>query len=118
MKTMLWVLQIIMGVLYVMAGLWKLMGEGPTLEKIMPGLSLSLIRLVGLAEALAALGLLLPAAVRSWARVAGWAGAIVAAEAAVFVVYHLWHGAYVPAGASLVLGFLAAFVAWGRFQET
>jgi hypothetical protein len=118
MDTTLWVLQIVLAALYVMAGLWKFMGEGPMLEKMMPGLSLSLIRLVGLAEALAGLGLVLPAAVRSWAKVAGWAGAIVAAEAAVFVVYHLWHGAYIPAGASLVLGFLAAFVAWARFQET
>ena len=66
--------------------------------------------------ALAGLGLILPAAARSWAAVAGWAGAILAAEAAVFVVYHFWHRAYVPAGGTLVLGLLAAFVAWGRFR--
>ena len=65
-------------------------------------------------EALAGLCLVLPAAARRWAAVAGWAGAILAAEAVVFVVYHLSHGAYVPAGASLVLGLLAAFVAWRR----
>jgi hypothetical protein len=99
-----------------MAGLWKVTGEGPMLEKMMPGFSLALIRLVGLGEALAGLGLVLPAAARNWAAVAGWAGAILAAEAAVFVVYHLGHGAYMAAGATLVLGLLAAFVAWGRFK--
>lgn len=54
----------------------------------------------------------LPAIRRSWMAAAGWASAILAAETAVFVVYHLWHTAYMPAGASLVLGLLAAFVAW------
>jgi putative oxidoreductase len=116
MNTALWVVQIVLAALYIMAGLWKITGQGPMLEKMMPGLSLTLIRVVGLGEALAGLGLVLPAAVRSWAAVAGWAGAILAAEAAVFVVYHVWHRAYVPAGASLVLGLLAAFVAWGRFK--
>lgn len=116
MNTALWIVQIILAVLYVMAGLGKIAGEGTMLEKMMPGLSISLIRLVGLLEALAGLFLVLPAIRRSWMAAAGWAGAILAAEAAVFVVYHLWHTAYMPAGASLVLGILAAFVAWGRFK--
>ena len=114
MNTALWVVQVVLAVLYVIAGLGKIMGQGPMLEKMMPGFSLALIRLVGLGEALAGLGLALPAAARRWAAVAGWAGAILATEAVVFVVYHLSHGAYVPAGASLVLGLLAAFVAWRR----
>ncbi len=86
------------------------------LERMMPGFSLALIRLVGLGEALAGLGLALPAVARSWVAVAGWVGAILAAEAVVFVVYHLWHRSYMPAGGTLVLGLLAAFVAWGRFK--
>ncbi len=116
MNTALWVVQIVLAVLYVMAGLWKATGQGLMLEKMMPGFSLALIRLVGLGEALVGAGLVLPAAARSWAAVAGWAGAILAAEAAVFVVYHLWHRAYMPAGASLILGLLAAFVVWGRLR--
>src|SRR6266498_5352837 len=109
MNAALWVVQRVLAALYVMAGLWKVTGQGPTLETMMPGFSLTVIRLVGLGEALAGLALLLPAIARSWAAVAGWAGAILAAEAAVFVVYHLWHRAYMPAGASLILGLLAAF---------
>jgi uncharacterized membrane protein YphA (DoxX/SURF4 family) len=116
MNTALWVVQIVLAALYVMAGLWKVTGQGPMLEKMMPGFSLALIHLVGLGETVTGLGLVLPAAARSWAAVAGWAGTILAAEAAVFVVYHLWHRAYMPAGATLVLGLMAAFVAWGRFK--
>src|SRR5437016_12288599 len=80
MNTALWVVQVVLAVLYVIAGLGKIMGQGPMLEKMMPGFSLALIRLVGLGEALAGLGLVLPAAARRWAAVAGWAGAILAAE--------------------------------------
>jgi DoxX-like family len=116
MNPALWVLQIVLAALYVTAGVWKVVGQGPMLEEMMPGLSLALIRPVGLGEAVAGLGLVVPAAVRSWAPVAGWAGAILAVEAAVFVVYHLSHRAYVPAGATLILGLLAALVAWGRFK--
>ena len=100
----------------VMAGLWKITGQGPVLEKMMPDLSLALIRVIGLGEIWMGLGLVLPTAARSWAAVTGWAGAILAAEAVVFLLYHLWHKAYMPAGATLVLGLLAAFVAWGRFK--
>src|SRR5439155_20323621 len=114
MNTALWVVQVVLAVLYVIAGLGKIMGQGPMPEKTMPGFSLALIRLVALGEALAGLGLVLPAAARRWAAVAGWAGAILAAEAVVFVVYLLSHGSYVPAGAWLVLGLLAACVAWRR----
>src|SRR5438093_12142783 len=103
MNTALWVVQVVLAVLYVIAGLGKIMGQGPMLEKMMPGFSLALIRLVVLGEALAGLGLVLPAAAGRWAAVAGWAGAILEAEAVVFVVYHLSPGAYAPAGASLVL---------------
>jgi len=116
MNTALWVVQIVLAALYVMAGLQKVTGQGPMLEQMMPGLSLTLIRVIGLGEALAGLGLVLPAAARTWTTIAGWAGAILAVEAAVFVVYHLWHRAYVPTGATLVLGVLAAFVAWGRLK--
>jgi len=116
MNIALWVVQIVLAALYLMAGLWKVIGQGPMLEKMMPGLSLALIRLGGLGETLAGLGLVLPAAARSWTAVAGWAGAILAVEAVAFVVYHLSHGAYVPAGATVILGLLAAFVAWGRLK--
>jgi putative oxidoreductase len=116
MNTALWVVQTLLAVLYLMAGVWKVTGQAATLEKMMPGFSPASIRLVGLGEALVGLCLVLPAAARSWAMVAGWAGAILAVEAAVFVVYHLWRGAYMPAGATLILGLLAAFVAWGRFK--
>ena len=116
MSSALWLVQIVLAALYIMAGVWKITGQGPILEKTMPGLSLTLIHFIGLGEALAGLALVLPAVARSWPSIAGWAGAVLAAEAVVFVFYHLYHGAYMPVAATLVLGLLAAFVAWGRLR--
>src|SRR2546427_11563773 len=116
MNTALWVAQTVLDALYVMAGLHKVTGQGPMLEKMMPGMSLALIRVIGVGEALAGFALVLPAAARGWAAVAGWAGAILAAEAVVFVVFHLLHRADGATRATLGLGLLGAFVAWGAVQ--
>ena len=113
MTIVLWLLRIVLALLYVAAGGWKLVGPGPALETAMPGFSLGIIRLVGVFEVAMALGLVLPALARSWTAVAVWAGGLLALEAVAFVVYHLVHEAVVPAVATLVLGALAAFVAWG-----
>ncbi len=115
MNIVILVVQIILAALYIMAGLWEVTGQAPMLEKMMPGLSLALIRLIGIAEALAGLGLVLPLVMRGWGSMAGWAGAFLAIEAAVFVAYNLLHKAYMPLGATLVLGLLAALVAWAKF---
>ncbi len=117
LNKLLWTAQLILAALYVSAGVWKVTGEGPSMETMMPGFSLTLIRLVGVVETLAALGLVLPVASRKMMRVSGWAGAILAAEAVLFVVHHVSHGAYGPAGVTFVLGLLAAFVAWGRSKR-
>src|SRR2546430_17515689 len=75
MNTALWVVQVVLAVLYVIAGLGKIMGQGPMLEKMMPGFSLALIRLVGLGETLAGLGPGVSAGGGRWAGGAGGGGA-------------------------------------------
>lgn len=114
MNVALWVVQSVLAVLYTMAGLWKVSGQEPVLVQAMPDLSIGLIRTVGVLEAVAALGLVLPVIARDKIAVAGWAGALLSLEAALFAVYHVRHHAYAPAGATVVLGLLAAFVSWGR----
>src|SRR2546425_2232658 len=116
MNTALWVAQTVLAALYVMAGLHKVTGQGAMLEKKMPGMSLALIRVIGVGEALAGFALVLPAAARGWAAGAGWAGAILAAEAGLVVFFHPLHRAYVPTRATVVFGLLAAFLGWGRMR--
>jgi len=116
MNIALIIVQIILAALYLMGGLYKITGQAPMLEQTMPGFSLSLIRIVGVVEALAALGLLLPIILRKWNKLAGWAAVVIAIEALAFVLYHLSHKANGPALATLILGFLASFVAMKRLK--
>src|SRR2546426_12662703 len=102
MNTALWVVQIVLAVLYVIAGLSKIAGQGPMLEKMMPGFSLALIRLVGLGETLAGLGLVLPAGARRWTGGAGWGGAILAAEAGCGFFFPPWGAGFLATGGSVV----------------
>jgi len=117
LKHGLWLVQAILATLYLMAGGWKAAGSAPSLEQMMPGFPLLLIRIVGVAETVAAIGLVIPAVLSDRLAVAGWAGAFLAAESAVFVVVHLAGGVWGPAVATLILGGLSAFVAWGRLKQ-
>jgi hypothetical protein len=114
MNTAVWTAQILLAMLYLLAGLWKLMGKGPQLEKMMPGFSLPLIRLLGAGEGFAALCLAFPLLLRDWMTVAAFSAIAIALEAALFVPYHLRYKAYGPAVWTLILGLLAAFVAGAR----
>ena len=116
MNIALLIIQIILAALYIMAGIYKIIGQAPTLESSMPGMSLNLIRIFGLLEALAGLGLAIPLVKKSWSRMAGWAATFLAVEALVFVLYHLSHKANGPAMATLILGLLATFLAWKKFK--
>ena len=114
MNAALWIVQIVLAALYLMAGGYKLFGPGVGLEATMPGMSLGLIRLIGIIEGLAALGLLLPMVARNRMKIAMWAAVVLAIEAVLFVFYHLKHGANGPAVATLLLGLVAVFVASKR----
>jgi hypothetical protein len=81
-------------------GVMKVTGDVAMLEKMMPSFSLVLIRIVGVAETVAALGLVLPAATRFWPALSAGAAVGLAVEAVLFVAYHLSVGAYVPAVAT------------------
>ncbi len=115
MNIVLLIIQIILAALYIMAGIYKITGQAPALEASMPGISVNLIRLIGIAEALAATGLLLQLFRRKWPKLAGWAATFLAVEAFAFILYHLSHKANGPAMAMLILGLLATFLAWKKF---
>ena len=80
MNAALWIVQIVLAALYLMAGGDKLFGPGVGLEATMPGMSLGLIRLIGIIEGLAALGLLLPMVARNRMKIAMWAAVVLASR--------------------------------------
>jgi uncharacterized membrane protein YphA (DoxX/SURF4 family) len=114
MNRALWVVQILLAALFLFSGVMKLVLP---LDKLagpveFPGWFL---RFIGVAETLGGIGLVLPA----WLRIKPWltplaaVGLVVIMIGAVAITFTM---GVVPALIPLVVGLLAAFIAYGRSQ--
>ena len=117
MKVALWIAQALLALAFLAAGAMKLTQPLATLATSLawtadvPG---ALVRLIGLAEVLGALGLVLPAATRILPRLTVVAAAALALVMLLASVFHLTRGEAMMLPATLLLVGLLAFVAWGR----
>ena len=117
MKVALWIAQVLLALAFIAAGAMKLTQPLATLAASMPwtaDVPGVLVRLIGLAEVLGALGLVVPAATRILPRLMPLAAAALAVVMALASVFHLVRGEATMLPATLVLVVLLAFVAWGR----
>lgn len=73
-----------------------------------------IVRVIGVAELLGALGLILPAATRVKPMLTPLAGVGLAMVMLLATIFHISHGELGALPIPLVLAGLAAFVAWGR----
>ena len=80
-------------------------------------LPVALVRFIGVAELAGALGILLPAATRIRPTLTPLAAAGLATMMALAIPFHLVRGETSAIVLNLVLGSLAAFVAWGRTRR-
>jgi hypothetical protein len=76
-----------------------------------------LVRFIGAAELAGALGLLLPSLTRIVPRLTALAGVGLATVMVLAMAFHISRGEARFIGFNIVLGGLAAFVAWGRFRK-
>lgn len=115
MNVLLWVIQILLGGLFLFAGITKLVMpiEELTRQVPLPG---ALIRFVAVAEALGGLGLILPGLfkIRPGLTPLAAAGLIVIMVGAVVIT--ILTGGGVTALVPLVVGILLAFVAYARWR--
>ena len=117
MKVALWIAQALLALAFLAAGAMKLTQPLATLATSLawtadvPG---ALVRLIGLAEVLGALGLVLPAATRILPRLTVVAAAALALDMVLASVFHLTRGEAMMVPVTLLLAALLAFVAWGR----
>jgi uncharacterized membrane protein YphA (DoxX/SURF4 family) len=117
MKYVLWTLQLLLGVAFVAAGAMKLsqpleaLGAQMVWVNDVPAM---LVRFIGLAEVLGGLGLILPAATRIRPWLTPLAAVGLALDMLLATGFHLVRGESGFAVPTLVLGLLAAFVAYGR----
>jgi len=119
MKYVLWVLQVLLGLAFLAAGGMKLIQPYAELAQQMAWVSdvpEVLVRFIGVAEVLGGLGLILPAATRilPWLTPVAAAGLVL--DMLLATLFHLVRGEGGVGVVPLLLGLLAALVAYGRWR--
>ncbi len=116
----LWVLQLLLGAAFLMAGATKASQPIAALATKMPWTAQAgepLTRFIGLSELLGGLGLILPAATRVMPILTPIAASALTLVMALATAFHLSRGEMQAFPIPLVMGALCAFVAWGRFKK-
>ena len=117
LRIALWSAQIVLAIVFALAGGMKVFTPAAELAKMAQGFPVALLRFIGIAELAGAIGIILPALTRIAPVLTPLAASgfvIVMASAAVL---HLVHGQFGELVVVIVLGALAYFVAWGRFKR-
>lgn len=117
MNIALWILQVVVGLAFIMAGVLKSTQPLDKLSQQMkwiPAFPPIFVRFIGVAELLGGIGLIVPAATG----IAPWLTPVAAAGLAIImvgaVVVHLQRKEYPNMGPTVVLFILAAFIVLGR----
>jgi uncharacterized membrane protein YphA (DoxX/SURF4 family) len=116
----LWVVQILLGLAFGLAGFMKLTQPIATLGHNMPWtlvVPAALVRFIGASELAGSLGLLLPSLTRILPRLSALAGLGLTVVMILAMGFHISRGEMYGIPPTLILGLLAAFVAWGRFRK-
>ena len=115
----LWIVQLGLAALFGLAGTLKATLPVAELHQNLPwtpDLPLTLVRLIGTAELAGVLGLILPAATRIRPVLTPLAAAGLLTVMVLAAGFHLSRGEASAIGMTLLLGALAALVAWGRWR--
>jgi putative oxidoreductase len=116
----LWIVQVLIGAAFLMAGLTKATQPMEALATQIPWTAVvgtALTRFIGVSEFLGGLGLILPSLTRIKPVLTPLAGAGLALIMVLAFGFHLVRGEMMALPINAVLGGLAAFVAWGRFKK-
>lgn len=117
----LWITQGLLAFAFFGAGLMKLTTPIDALAVQMgwvESVPAGLVRFIGAAEVAGALGLILPAATRIQPRLTVWAAVGLVTVMALAFLTHATRGEWPMIAPNVVLGGLAAFVAWGRATKS
>lgn len=116
----LWAAQVLAGLAFVMAGLMKTTTPIADLAAKMSWVTHTpegLVRFIGASELLGGLGLVLPAATRIKPILTPVAAAALTLVMVLAAGFHLYLGEPERMPASIVLGLISVFIAWGRFSK-
>ncbi len=116
----LWIMQALLALAFGMAGLMHATKPIAELSKTMgwtANAPEALVRFIGLAELAGALGLILPGLTRIKPGLTAWAATGLAVMMVFASFVHISRSETSSLPVTVVLGSLAAFVAWGRFRK-
>jgi putative oxidoreductase len=114
----LWVAQVLLAAVFGMAGFMKVATPIAVLAQKMAWISGApgLVRFIGICELAGAVGVILPAAFKILPKLTAFAATGLLAIMVLAVPFHLCRGEAKVIGLPVLLGVMAAFVAWGRFR--
>ncbi len=116
----LWIAQVILAAMFLMSGFMKLSQLIDQLSKMLPWAAQvpeALVRFIGVAEVLGAVGLILPSLLRIQPKLTPIAAVGLALVMLFAVVFHISRGETPMIGMNFILIAIAAFIAWGRFKN-
>jgi uncharacterized membrane protein len=116
----LWVVQLLLAAVFVLVGWTHALAPIEVAIARAPwvaDLPAALVRFIGIAELAGAAGLVLPAATRIRPRLTALAAAGLATMMVLAIPFHLVRGEAKEVTINVVLGSLAAVVAWGRARQ-
>jgi len=115
-NVVLWIAQVLLAGMFLMIGVMKVSTPLEELSKMMPLAkdAPALLRFIGLSELAGGLGLLLPAALRIKPWLTRWAAIALGGVMVLAMAYHIARGEFSAIGINILLGVVAAFIAWGR----
>ena len=115
----LWVIQVVLAVMYLMAGYQKAFGDLAVVVKTIFWVAYTpapLVRFIGTCELLGAVGLILPAALKIRPQLTTLAAAGLSLIMLLANILHIYRGEYYVLPMTLLLLAMAAFVAYGRWK--
>ncbi len=117
MNTVLWILQVVVGIMFILAGVNHGFRQETAKQMMawMQAVSSGLLTFIGIAEILGGLGVVLPALTNILPVLTPIAAAGLTLIMILAMIFHFRRGEYQAIVVNLVLGALAAFVAYGRF---
>jgi putative oxidoreductase len=116
----LWIFQVLLAAMYLMAGSTKLFQPIEEITKMLPWVAdtpAGLVRFIGLSELLGGIGLLLPSILRIQPKLTVFAAIGLTIVQVLAAGFHLSRGESSVIGMNILLIALAAFVAWGRSKK-
>ncbi len=116
----LWVAQVLLAAMFLMAGVMKSTQPIEQLGTSLPwvnDVSSGLVRFIGISELLGGIGLLLPALLRIKPIFTPLAALGLFIIMVLAFIYHISNAEYQALGINLILGAIAVFIAWGRYKK-